>query len=203
VRRLKSLARRLIDGCAERYLNIRTSGCRGDRSVGQGYFGDGRHYEPLDYPLLVRCLKALDLNAEDTVFEIGCGMGRVVCLLARRRVRRCVGIELSEELAERARANVASVRGRRSPVEILAADAAFADYSDGTAFYLFNSFGPRTLAAVLERIRSTLDRDPRRVRFVYVNPFHDDVFEAAGWLRYAGAVRSRWFKTHASCWVAK
>ena len=199
---MKPLARRLIDGCVERHLNIRTAGAWGDRSIGQGYFGDGRHYEPLDYPLLARCLKALELKEDDTVFEIGCGMGRVVCLLARRRIRKCVGIELSEELAGRARANVAALRGRRSPVEILAADAAFADYSEGTAFYLFNSFGPRTLETVLERIRATLDGNPRRVRFVYVNPFHDDVFEAAGWLRYAGAVRSRWFKTHASCWVS-
>src|SRR3954447_17710520 len=95
--RLKPLARRFISASVERHLNIRTAGFWGDRSTGQGYFGDGRHYEPLDYPLLVRCLGALDLNKDDVVFEIGCGMGRVVCLLARRHIRKCVGIELSEE----------------------------------------------------------------------------------------------------------
>ena len=43
-----------------------------------------------------------DLPA-DTVIDIGCGMGRALCLFARRNVRKCIGIEYDPGFAERAR----------------------------------------------------------------------------------------------------
>ena len=193
------VARRMIDGCVERYLNIRTGGSTSERA--RGHFKDSNHYEPLDYPFLFKCLGALELKEDDVVYEIGCGMGRVVCVMARRRVARCVGIELSAELAARARQNVASMRGRKSPVDVHALDATFADYSDGTVFYIFNSFGPTTLAAVLERIRDTLRRNPRSMRIIYVNPMHEEVFESSRWLRRARHLRSKWFRMQANLWT--
>ena len=193
------IARRMIDGCVERYFNIRTGGSTGE--CARGHFKDSNHYEPLDYPFLFKCIGALELKADDVVYEIGCGMGRVVCVMARRRVARCVGIELSDELAARARQNVASMRGRKSPVDVHALDATFADYSDGTAFYIFNSFGPTTLAAVLDRIRDTLRDNPRPIRVLYVNPIHEDVLESAGWLGRSLQLRSKWFRMQASLWT--
>jgi precorrin-6B methylase 2 len=192
-------ARLIIDGCVERYFNIRTGGSTSERA--RGHFRDSNHYEPLDYPFLFKCIRAMELKEDDVVYEIGCGMGRVVCVLARRRVARCVGIELSDELAARARQNVASMRGRKSPVDVHALDATFADYSDGTAFYIFNSFGPTTLAAVLDRIRDTLRQNPRLIRVLYVNPIHEDVLESARWLRRSRQLRSKWFRMQASLWT--
>jgi hypothetical protein len=106
------VARYLINSCVEGYLNIDTTGSAG--SSGRGCYADSNQYEPLDYPFLSKCLDALDLHEDDVVFEIGCGMGRALCLFARRRVRKCVGIELDPELAGRARTNLARLRGRRS-----------------------------------------------------------------------------------------
>ena len=192
-------ARRVIDGCTERYLNIATAGSSGMR--GGGHHGDSNHYEPLDYPFLVQCLDALELKPDDVVFEIGCGMGRALCLLARRPIDRCVGVELCEDLADTARVNVGRLRGRRAPTEVITGDATFVDYSQGTAFYIFNSFGPVTLAAVLRQIRDGAERNPRPLRIIYVNPLHQDVFEAAGWLRLTRHVRSPWFRMEATCWA--
>ena len=193
------LARRLIDGCAERYLRIRTTGSTKDR--GSGHHRDSNQYEPLDYPFLLKCLAALDLREDDVVFEIGCGMGRVLSILARRRIRKCIGVELCENLADRARANLATLRGRRAPVEVLTADAAFVDYSEGTVFYIFNSFGPTTWQAVLERIRAGVAQNPRTIRLIYVNPIHQDVLEASGWLRLTRHVGASWCRMRATCWT--
>lgn len=194
------LARRAIDATVETYLRIDTTGITADR--GGGVHGDSNHYEPLDYPLLRTCVKALDLRPDDVVYEIGCGMGRPLALFARRRIAKCIGIELSAELAARASENMRTLRGvRAGAVDVKASDAVLVDYSDGTAFYIFNSFGPTTLAAVLERIRSSTVQRPRRVRIIYVNPLHEDVFESSGWLRRTKRVQSRLFRMQGSIWV--
>lgn len=198
-KRSKQLARGLLDACMERYLRIETRSP--DRVTrGDGHFHDSNGYEPLDYPLLIKSIEGLQLRSDDIVIEIGCGMGRVLCLLARRPVRKCIGIELSEALAAQSERNVRRVRGRCAPVEVVAADAIFADYDEGTAFFLFNSFGPATLQAVLERIRASVEQRPRPIRIMYVNPMHEDLFESAGWLRCTGRIRSRWLRMQASCW---
>lgn len=195
------LVRRLIDSSVETYLRIDTTGNTADR--GGGVHGDSNHYEPLDYPLLRKCLKAMELNADDVVYEIGCGMGRPLALFARRRIAKCVGVELSESLANRAKENMRTLRGRRAGgVEVMATDAVLVDYSDGTAFYIFNSFGPTTLAAVLDRIRAGMIERPRPIRIIYVNPMHEDVFSSTPWLRCTKRVKSKLFRMQASVWVS-
>ena len=197
----KQAIRAAINNVVERYLCIDTTDLAGAKTNGQ--HGDSIAYEPLDYPFLLRTLNAMDLQETDIVYEIGCGMGRVLCLLARRRIRRGVGIELSAELAERARANVTAVRAPKSPVHVVTGDAAMADYDDGNVFFMFHPFGPSTMRATLDRIRVSIDRRPRTVRIMYVNPFHEDVLEASGWLVCRERLRSRWFNTFASYWFSE
>ncbi|MGB7161542.1 MAG: class I SAM-dependent methyltransferase [Tepidisphaeraceae bacterium] len=201
-RRSKAAARRLINTAIERYLRIDTTPLASAPARGSAAHDDSIPYEPLDYPFLLRTLSRLAPREDDVVYEIGCGMGRVLCLLARRRFRRCVGIELCGELADRARANVSTVRGLRTPVEVLTADAALADYADGTAFFMFHPFGPRTMEATIARIHASVLLRPRPIRIMYVNPFHENVLEASGWLRCTDRLKSRCFNTFASYWVS-
>lgn len=196
----KAVARRMMDGCIERMLGINS---RADALPElEGHYNDAWEYEPCDYPFLIRCLNVLELRPNDVVYELGCGLGRTLCLLARRRIARCVGIELSPELAAGAEANLRSLRGARSPAEVRIADAAFADYTDGTVFYLFNPFGDDTLRAVLERIDQSREVNPRPIRLIYLNPFHEHVIEKSGWLKRVRDVRAIWSNTFASYWVA-
>ena len=188
--------------CAiERRLGVRTSGSSLATHTPGGVHRDSNWYEPVNYILLEKCLAALRLREDDVVFDIGCGLGRVLCVLARRRLRRCVGIDLDERLVALARANVAAMRGRRSPVDVLHGDAALADYDEGTAFYLYNSFGAATMSAVLERIHDSVVRRPRPIRIVYVNPMQNHVLAAAGWLRRCPDVRSPWYEMRAALWA--
>jgi precorrin-6B methylase 2 len=89
-------------------------------------------------------MKPVRIADHDVVMDIGCGMGRVLCVFARRRLKKCIGIEFSGELAGIAERNARALRGRRAPIEIRIGDAAEADYTEGTIFWIYNPFGERT-----------------------------------------------------------
>lgn len=149
----------------------------------------------LDYGLVHRYVRLLNLCAADVVFDVGCGPGRPLCVIARRRVRRCVGVEMASEIADLARRNLATLKGRVSEAEVLTADAISVDYEEGTAFWIYNPFGPKTLTAVLSRIQESVQRRPRGVRFCYINPEAVHVFERCGWLHLYRTVRPMLYRT--------
>ena len=116
------------------------------------------------------------------MYDIGCGMGRIVCMAARRPVQRCVGVELNDTLVIAASENAKHMRGRLCDIEIIHADATALDYRDGTLFIMHNPFGPDTMREVLGRIRRSLQHQPREVRIAYGHPMHNDVLEQCPWL---------------------
>jgi cyclopropane fatty-acyl-phospholipid synthase-like methyltransferase len=158
-------------------------------------FNDHRHYEAMEYPCIHTFLRALRVGPADVVYDIGCGKGRVLCVAAKAGVKKCVGIELCHDLAEQARRNAQTMHGPKAPIEIQTADAALADYSEGTVYCLFNSFGAPTMKRMLERIRQSLETDPRHIRIGYACPDFAEVLEGTRWLRKYGEVKfltKRW-----------
>lgn len=185
----------------ERYLNIHTPYPNVERYDLGTLHNDAVPNEPVDYVLLRRFMRPLKLTRDDIVFDIGCGMGRTVCMFARRMIKRCVGIEFDGRLVASARENVSRLRGRRAEVEIRHGDAAEADYSGGTVYWMFNPFGNRTLQAVLERIHQSVLASPRSIQIVYINPVHDSEIVRCHWLEHAGKKQSLFFGCYgASYW---
>jgi hypothetical protein len=68
------------------------------------------------------------------------------------------------------------------PIEVICADAAVADLSEGTIYYIYNSFGVETLRDVLGNIRKFLSLRPRSIKIVYNNSVHEAVFQSCDWL---------------------
>lgn len=193
--------RRVRERAIERWLGIDTVSPPGKRFDLGTHFADPVPYEPVDYVLLRRYTRPIRLRPDDVVVDIGCGMGRMLCLFARRRVRKVIGIEFSRELAEIARQNAATVRGRRAEIEVRQGDACEADYSDATVIWMFNPFGPATMRTVMERLGRSLEAKPRTIQIAYVNPLHEDILAATGWLRRTGREQSLFFRTYgASYW---
>lgn len=91
-------------------------------------------------------------------------------------------MEVQQELCEVARRNAESLRGRVAPIEIVRADAAHVDYSDGHVFFFFNPFGATTLRAVLQSIERSLVLAPRRVTVIDYNAVHEAVLADCAWL---------------------
>ena len=143
---------------------------------------DNHRYGTIGYRHIRRILQVLDPGPEDVFYDIGCGMGRVLCVAAQRPLRQCVGIELMETLCQAAQRNAASLRGRKAPIRLRCEDAARADLADGTIYFMFNPFGPETLRDTLERIRGSLQRNPRAVKIVYYSAKHRSVVERMEWL---------------------
>ena len=117
-------------------------------------------------------LPAIPFAAEEVVFvDYGAGKGRALAAAAAQPFRKVIGVEISGELVEIARDNLARLKRRRAGhVEIHHADAAaFAVPDDANVFFFFNPFGGATLARVVERIRESWMAHPREVFFIYFN----------------------------------
>src|SRR5207253_454119 len=101
------IARQLRENIIERRLNIRTARPL-DRCPSvelSTSFGDALEYQVVDYLLLRRYMEPVLVGPDDVLIDIGCGMGRVLCVFARMRLKKCIGIEFSEELARIAKRN--------------------------------------------------------------------------------------------------
>ena len=167
-------------------------------------FGNDPHlYVPLAYGQARSVLRRLRITEDDVIVDIGCGLGRVVCLAARSRASGVIGIECDETLSLGARANVEGLRGRKSPVQIVTGDAVISDFSKATVIILFNPFGPTSMNAVLRNIGSTLEDNPRHVRFAYVNPTAGAEFESSTWLKSVGRFQSARYRNTVTLWESR
>jgi predicted RNA methylase len=145
-----------------------------------------------DWLTLPRILRRRDLDGEVFV-DVGCGEGRMLLEAALRyRPTRCVGVELSSELAGVARANVNRAGRRlRCPVEVVEADATSWEIpADASVVYLFNPFRGAVFAGFLERLLASLDAAPRTIRLVYCLPREHEQMVASGRARVVRLGRS-------------
>lgn len=203
LKKLVSLLSETWTKCNEYQLGIRTepdSGVDSARNPVQACsrgqvstsakHSDNFVYGTIGYLNVRKILRVVEPRPQDVFYDIGCGKGRILCVAARKPVRRCVGVELLEPLCQIARRNAADLRGRKAPIQIVCGDATTVDLSDGTIYFMFNPFGPETLRDTLENIRSSLSQKPRAIRLVYYNSQYKSVFEALEWL-----VKVREFET--------
>jgi SAM-dependent methyltransferase len=179
------LLKHLITLCDELLLNIRTisppSLARGEQE-GKSVLEDNEEYSTINYWFIRKIVRIARPGDDDIFYDLGCGMGRVLCMFARRRLKKCVGVEFSPYYYGECVKNASRLRQRKSPVDIRCGDAATADLSDGTIYYMFNPFGASTMKKVLENVEKSLIRNPRKVLFIYANPVHRHLLESCGWL---------------------
>lgn len=146
---------------------------------------DGVYYQGADYRNIRRVIRILNPARNDFVYDIGSGMGRVVCIFARRPLRSVVGIELDPFLCEIARTNAVRLRGKRSPIDIRCEDAAVADLSDGTIYFLYNPFAIETMRDMLDNIEHSMAKKPRKIRIVYYTTvLEEEYLKRSCWHRY-------------------
>lgn len=134
------------------------------------------------YSFMRKMLKLIRPARNDVFFDIGAGIGRMICLAAQWRVKKCVGIELVDACCKTAEKNSMKMRWKKSNIEIRCGDAAEADLSEGTIYYLYNPFGEGTMEQVLSNLRKSLDNEPRKIRMIYCRPVHETLFKQCNWL---------------------
>lgn len=163
-------------------MNVRT-GAPVYFSHPRGVNGDALDFEANAHVTIIRAVRAVRLAPCDVVFVLGCGRGRAVCHFARQGIRKVVGVEIDPQLCEAAKKNAENLRGKKALIRISNVDAALADTSEGTVFFMFNPFGEQTLRAVLANIERTGNAASKPITIIYVRPIHELLFKDFPWLK--------------------
>jgi SAM-dependent methyltransferase len=167
---------------------------------------DGEAYVPSPWWVLHWLLPRSEVKPSDVFVEYGCGKGRVVVAAARRYpFAEVIGVELSAELAATARDLVTREKHLRADaVRIEAADAAAFDPPDPmTHAYMFNPFRGETMQRVLSNMIASLDRAPRRLRLIYLNPEEHETLLATGRFQIERRARIRRLRVDAAVYTAQ
>jgi SAM-dependent methyltransferase len=174
--------RRVQHFLAELFFDVRHGvRTRGKQWHGQreGAFAHAYFYSGSPQSKLRELLGALDVR-DRVLIDLGCGSGKVLLVASRFPFKALVGVELSSELAELAKANTAG----NPRIEIVVGDATTYAFSDDPlVVYLYNPFDGEVLAAVLDNLRRSLETSPRPTTIVYYHPVHRDVADEASFLR--------------------
>ena len=109
------------------------------------------HYVPTSGGVTDTMLKLANVTANDVVYDLGSGDGRIPIAAAKKYGARGVGIELDPELIKTANKNAIKA-GVADKVRFTQADLFKTDFSDATVvtLYLSNSINMR-LASILQK----------------------------------------------------
>ncbi|MEV8637381.1 methyltransferase domain-containing protein [Streptosporangium sp. NPDC051023] len=150
------------------------------------------YYSAANWQTLRRTLPREDVGENDVFVDLGSGMGRMVLEAAwRYPFRKVIGVELSAQLSEIARQNVAGTRLRLRCKDVELVQSDVLDYEipeDVTVVFLNNPFRGETFAAVMRKLIATVDRNPRRVTVIYFNPTEDEFLTSTGRFRHLRTV---------------
>ena len=186
----RSLRRlRLEERFQERRFNIRTAEWH---PVFDPANSERRGHSPTSYAdwrFISRLLQPVDPSS--TFIDYGAGLGRVMLLAARLGFKQVIGIEFSQDLVTRAKANLRAAQAHLGcPAIIMVADAAsYEPPADSSVLFFHNPFAGSILTGALEGIRRCYDACPRPLRLVCNLPF-ESAFEAEirqqSWLLLVG-----------------
>lgn len=140
-------------------------------------------YMPVSYPLLEAALAQCPAGINDSFVDIGCGMGRALCVAAHKGYRKVTGVDFSKALCEAARSNLAIVKQAIPSLEfdVVHNDAFYFDIpADASTIFLFNPFDEVILSAVIKNILASRAVVKRPIRVIYANPLHRELLLAAG-----------------------
>jgi hypothetical protein len=129
-------------------------------------------YQPSSIEEFGLLMGKLDVDhAEFTFVDYGSGKGRVLLLAAAYPFKRILGVEFARSLDVVARENVATLGADAERIETFVMDATeFEPPAGPVVLYFFHPFAPPVLGRVLERVRASLERDPRPAYLVLTGP---------------------------------
>ena len=125
-----------------------------------------------------------------TFADVGCGKGRALMLATGYPFRAAWGVELSPELAARAKENLARFapdwRRGEVPVEVVCGDAAEAPLPAGPlVISLYHPFAAPVMRRFLAHLEASLREEPREMWLLYTNPELHGMLCGMPWLRVA------------------
>lgn len=130
-------------------------------------------------PELETVLNSLEIQPTDSILDIGCGKGGALMTFAKYPFARVDGFDISPQLIDIARRNLA--RMNMSNASLSVADAAeFSGFDAYSHLYFYNPVPPPVMKRVMDEVRESLRRHPRRLTLIYMNPESGDLVLHAG-----------------------
>jgi hypothetical protein len=118
---------------------------------------------------LINVLKYLEIVADDSIIDLGCGRGSAMRIMLKFKFKNIHGIELSDKIAAIAENNFQILKAKQ--IQIFHGNVTqFDEYSCYNFFYLANPFKGELMELTLQLIISSLKRNPRIVTIIYNNP---------------------------------
>lgn len=155
-------------------------------------------------------------HAQYSFVDLGCGKGRVLLVASEFEFERIVGVDISAELCQIARRNVAAFDApaqRCRDIRVENIDATQLDFPPGNLLlHLYHPFSPELTYRILERLGEQLAQQPRQVVVAYLlytsavseveamfaripwlkrDRYEHSVTGQYDWLFYSNAARSR------------
>ena len=145
-------------------------------------------YEPTPYHMIERMIEYLPFNSEDIFVDLGCGKGRVILYLSTKNLRKIIGVEVRNDLANIAKHNLKNLKLKNTLVEIIDSDVAIFKIEEGTVFFMNNPFGEKILSKVIKNIKKNLAMNFKKIRIIYYNPVYKNLLDSQDWLVSEGNV---------------
>jgi SAM-dependent methyltransferase len=149
----------------------------------------GNRYQGANPLLFRRLFKELSAAwsydfGNECFFDFGCGKGRALLMALELGFREVAGVEWSRKLCGICTANIGRFR-RHHPscgdATVICGDAGQTRIPDtATVLFYFNPFKARVFDDVSRRICESLERRPRRITHVYLNPVNPLAFARPG-----------------------
>lgn len=147
----------------------------------------GVYYEPTSTRLFRFMMKRLDIRHKDYSFiDLGSGKGRALLLASEYPFKEIVGVEFSKELHDSAVSNIGVFRSVRLYCHHIS--SVYMDAMDyplplgNLVIYLYNPFRKELMARILEKVRLSLEANPRKVVIIYFGTVSGHLFDRQSFL---------------------
>lgn len=136
---------------------------------------EGTSHIAADPEEFASAMSAVDADLSRLTFiDLGSGKGRALMLAKQYPFKRILGVEFSDKLVATARKNLPDI-------ETICADAAQYELpNEPTLLLLYNPFGRPIMDVVARNTRASLEKSPRELIVLYLNPFHLESWTEAG-----------------------
>lgn len=128
-------------------------------------------YAASEYDGLVKIFDRVSLTKDDTLVDIGCGMGRVLFFCNQKFMCNVTGVEYDSKIFEKLKENAAyyHVRFKNQEDKFHLFNIQAEDYDiqpNDNFFYMFNPFSKDILAKILDKIIRSVKYSPRRATVI-------------------------------------
>jgi SAM-dependent methyltransferase len=139
-------------------------------------------YMPAGYYMLEKLMDEIMKQPHNKHFlDIGCGKGRALAVAAHFGFTHISGIDFSKEFCTDTETLLRQLPMKGIKTSVQHCDAFYYKIpNDIEVIFLFNPFDEVLMSGVVENILTSIDKKPRNLYVIYMNPQHKELFTEAG-----------------------